>query len=206
MWTQTNEKAKMENEDHYDFEQIKSTWHGLWKQHEHFKTANPRVFLEKSPPNVLRAQMYEKNFPNSYFMIMVRNPYAVVEGILRRCKKRRPVEESIKHWVETSRKQIENIEVLKNNVWFTYEDLCDRPKEVAPKIKKFMPELSDINLRKKLRTYSQLRGWFFSTPVNLNKPQINRLLTSDIKIINANLKQNEDLLEFFGYELIGETL
>lgn len=203
MWTQTKERAKMEDESNYNFVHIKDEWHKLWKQSRHFNKANPRVFLEKSPPNVLRAQMYEKNFPNAYFMIMVRNPYAVVEGILRRCHKRRPVAECTKHWIDTSRKQIENIEVLENNVWFTYEDLCDRPKIVKPKIDAFMPEISDINLRKKLKTHSQLRGGkFFSPPVNLNKIQIKRLTADDIKIINTYLEKNLDLLEFFGYKLI----
>jgi len=127
IWTQ----GKPENfvdESRYDFEQIKSDWHKLWAQDKHFNTANPKIFLEKTPSNVLKAQMYEKHFPNAYFMIMVRNPYAFVEGILRRND--RLIEAGIKHWIATSRKQIENTETLRHSVWFTYEDLCDKPKMV----------------------------------------------------------------------------
>jgi len=65
-----------------------------------------------------------------------------------------------------------------------------------------MPELSDINLRKKLCNFSALKRWFTSAPVNLNKIQIARLSKGNIEVINKHLEGHEDLLEFFGYNLI----
>jgi hypothetical protein len=106
IWTQKN-SARFTDETNYDFDQIKADWHKVWAQDKHFKTANPKVFLEKTPSNVLKAQMYEKHFPNAYFMIMVRNPYAFIEGILRR--NNRLVEAGTKHWIATAKKQIENM-------------------------------------------------------------------------------------------------
>lgn len=203
LWSQTHQRDKMLNEDRYDFDLIKNEWGKLWAKSRHFKTANPKIFVEKSPPNVLRAQMYEKHFPNAYFMIMVRNPYAVIEGILRRHNKKRPLDQATQHWIYTSRKTIENLEVLKHSVWFKYEDLCDRPKIVTAKIKEFMPELHDIDLRKRLRTHSQLKGGaFMSAPINLNNMQIKNLSKGEIKKIGEQLANNTDLMEFFGYEII----
>jgi hypothetical protein len=73
---------------------------------------------------------------------------------------------------------------------------------VEQKIISFMPELSDINLRRKIHGFSKLKGWFTSAPINLNKAQIARLSKSNIEVINKHLKNNEDVLKFFGYNLI----
>lgn len=204
-WTQTHQLETMENEDNYDFNHIKHEWMKLWKQCPNYKTADPKVFLEKSPPNVLRAQMYEKNFPNAYFLIMVRNPYATIEGILRRCTKKRPIDIATKHWIDTTKKQIENINVLERNTYFTYEELCDTPKKAKEKIVALLPELSDIQMRKKVTMPAYVlkrNGSITMPPTNLNNKQIKNLSKEDIESINKYLEGHEDLLEFFGYEKI----
>ena len=42
------------------------------------------ILLEKSTTNIIRVQSIKKTFQNSYFICIVRNPYAQVEGIMRR--------------------------------------------------------------------------------------------------------------------------
>src|SRR4051812_21132299 len=80
-----SEKASvLEDESLYQWEKIKTIWRREWAKNPKFDIAHPRVFLEKSPANVYRATMLQKHFPNSFFLLVTRNPYAVAEGVRRR--------------------------------------------------------------------------------------------------------------------------
>lgn len=48
------------------------------------KTNIASIFTTKTPPFLLIVDQLKQNFFNTYFIFMVRNPYAVVEGISRR--------------------------------------------------------------------------------------------------------------------------
>ena len=48
------------------------------------------VFFTKSPPHLLVVQQLARHFPNPKFLFMVRNPYAVCEGICRSLVRARP--------------------------------------------------------------------------------------------------------------------
>src|SRR3954468_9737264 len=43
------------DETRYDWPRIRQRWRRQWRRNPKFRTANPRIFLEKSPANVLRA-------------------------------------------------------------------------------------------------------------------------------------------------------
>src|SRR5437868_2946618 len=94
------------DEARYHWPQIKQRWRKEWKRNPKFQTANPRVFLEKSPPNVLRAFMLQKHFSDSSFVLMQRNPYAVAEGIRRRTGI--SLNRCIQHWIRCAQHQIRN--------------------------------------------------------------------------------------------------
>jgi len=204
LWTQTKQLEDMLNENNYNFTHIRTEWMKLWEKSAHYDSAEPKIFMEKSPPNVLRAQMYEKHFPNSYFIIMVRNPYAFVEGIIKRCPKKDRTEEATNHWVETTKKQIENVSILKNNLVFTYEALCDSPKKTEKLISTFLPELADVNLRRKVTLLATVIGPKSRSmaPTNLNERQIEQLSASQINTISNILKNHTNLLDFFGYKIL----
>ena len=78
---------------------IKDVWEQYWDHTKPF-------FIEKSPPNLIRTQAILKHFDPAYFIIMVRNPYAHCEGLMRRNG------DTAKHAAEFSayclRKQAEN--------------------------------------------------------------------------------------------------
>ena len=42
------------------------------------------ILMDKTNTNIMRVDQLNKYFDNSYFLAMVRNPYAQVEGIMRR--------------------------------------------------------------------------------------------------------------------------
>ena len=63
----------------YDWPAIKKDWYAKWDQH------NPRarVRLQKSPTDLARVAMLQREFPGARFIVMARNPFAVVDGVLR---------------------------------------------------------------------------------------------------------------------------
>src|SRR3982751_2128972 len=60
IWTE--QADILSDETGYDWPEIKRRWKREWARNPKFRTANPRVFLEKSPANVLRATMLQKHF------------------------------------------------------------------------------------------------------------------------------------------------
>jgi hypothetical protein len=198
VWT---EKAEIfEDNNNYNWEMIKHTWYEIWKKDpQYINIIYNRILLEKSAPNVLRAKLLEKEFENSYFMIMVRNPYAVTEGIKR--QKGYSTERCISHWINSTKKQVENINTLSRCTWFTYENLCENPGKIEDQIKGFMPELADISFKDEI-IVNAIEGNGKNGLKNFNENHIKNLLPEDIEIINSFLSRETELLNFFGYKMI----
>src|SRR5262245_60432659 len=57
--------------------EIKRVWESYWDN-------TKPVLLEKSPPNIIRTKDILANFQPVKFVVMVRNPYAQSEGLMRR--------------------------------------------------------------------------------------------------------------------------
>ena len=92
-------------------------------------------------------------FKDSYFLITIRNPYAQIEGLLRRkwpfneygpqTTPSAPLTPTIaaEFWVRTARYQLHNLRHLKNTLFFTYEELADNPDQVVKEIISFLPKI-----------------------------------------------------------------
>ena len=187
----------------YDWERIKKAWN-----FQAF-SLNPEatVFVEKSPPFLLIINQLIKEFENARFLFMVRNPYAVVEGIRRRIIQYKlhdniPAKELL---TQASIQVINCLKIQKQNletwgdhgVFFTYEQMCEEPERVQEKIIKLVPEIDDLVLRQKLRIKDyneELR--------NMNEQQIERLTNEDIEQINEVFAPYEYILEYFNYSLL----
>jgi hypothetical protein len=197
IWT---EHADMlENESLYHWPMIKQRWRWKWSTNPKFQTAEMRVFLEKSPPNVLRAPMLQKHFENSFFILMQRNPYAVSEGIRRRTKL--PLDRCIRHWIRCARKQMRNEEELERAIRLNYEDLSERAQFCRDQILKMIPELDDLDMHKDVAVQG-VEGKIRQPIVNYNAKQIELLSDDDIAAINVELDKVPDVMEHFGYEYI----
>lgn len=197
VWTESS--ALLLDESQYDWAKIKVRWRKYWSLNPRFKTANPRIFLEKSTPNVLRAEMLQTHFDDSYFIQMVRNPYAVCEGIHRRMGY--SFERCVRHWLECSKRLIYNEGVLQNTILLRYEDLSEDSQECERRVKGLLAGLEDINLRSEVTVHS-IEGKKTQGIVNLNDKQIARLTEEQIKEISTLLAGSEDVVNHFGYKII----
>jgi hypothetical protein len=184
------------DESRYNWPAIIRRWRREWSRNPTFHTANPRIFLEKSPANVLRANMLQTHFPDASFILMQRDPYAVAEGIRRRTNL--PLGRCIQHWIRCARRQVHNERTLGRVTRLNYEDLSERPDACREQLVKFLPELSDLDLRKEVSVQS-IEGKVRRSIVNYNEQQIARLSAEDLNEINQHLKEVSDLVRYFGY-------
>lgn len=86
------------------------------------------VFLEKSPPNSAKTRWLQKHFENAYFVGLIRDAYAVSEGITRKAdpkhlKNSWPIEMSAYQWKRSNEVLLQDSEYLKRFIWVKYEEL-----------------------------------------------------------------------------------
>jgi hypothetical protein len=176
----------------FPWPEIKHRWEQEWDMKK-------PVLLEKSPPDIVRAFEIERVFRPSYFIAMIRDPYAFCEG--RRRRHKTAIELSAKFWVTCATYQLQNIKGLENVIYFRYEDFAEHPEWAKSQILSFMPELRDLDATKSFKVRSIQEGSAHKIH-NLNQVKIDQLSARDIREINCVLRKNDDLMAFYGYQYL----
>ena len=179
-------------ENKFDWNYIKKIWHRYWD-------GSKSILLEKSPPNIIRTNEIENNFTPIKYLAMVRNPYAHIESQIRRTN--RSVEKAAEFTINCYEYQKYNIERFKNKIlFFTYEDLTNRPNYKKNEIIEFIPDLTKLNINKKFEDHTKRTN--NKNITNLNDSKISKLTREQKNIINKTLLTRKDLLDYFGYDII----
>ena len=157
-------------------------------------------FITKTPPDTLRARLIQAYFPDAYFIAIVRNGYAVSEGIIRKrkCDPERPqfeglfttIDEAAEQWFRANTIIVSNQRFLKNYMIVRYEDLVQNPERVLLSILEFCG----------------LDAEGFPVPSftqGLNEEQISRLSDYEIEMIT---RIAAPMLVHFGYDVTKEKL
>jgi hypothetical protein len=124
MWIDREDLFRLtENDTGPDVIRIKKEW-GMRLD------LSKRILLEKSPPNAARTRWLQKHFENAHFIGLIRNGYAVAEGISRKGDPKHiaggwPIERSAKQWARSNEILRDDAKHLKNFVWVKYEDFVD---------------------------------------------------------------------------------
>ncbi len=186
----------------YDWARSKKAWYLQAAAHRH----DAPVFHTRSPPFLSIADQLASNFCDPHFLLMVRNPYAALEGIVRR-RTRAPLIDNpdnlarvaATHLMRCFAMQKQNIERLgERAIHFTYEQLCADPRSIAFRIEEFMPELGPLDLTQKL----EVKGTYDEPLRNMNDDQIARLSQVQLDEANSVFLEHEELLSYFNYALI----
>jgi Sulfotransferase family len=156
----------------------------------------PGVLLEKTPWNSLRARWLQHNFRPSRFLIIVRNPYAVCEGIMRR--KGHNAEAAATHWRTLHEILLQDMPHLDHCQLFRYEDLCADVPGQLERFEEFL-ELDlpfDRNLSQRQFRTNNIDNK--PSPIeDFNKNSLERLGAEDIGIITSIAGS---IMRQFGYE------
>ena len=192
----------------YDWPRTRKAWYfHAWAAHP-----AASVFVAKSPPHLLCVEQLARHFRNARFLFMVRNPYAVCEGICRRYRTifperyRRQFGEraesllaaAANHVVNCLAWQRRNIEAWRDSgVFFTYESMCADPTGTAQAIRALVPQLEDLNLRQRLavKDYDEML-------TDMNPRHLARLDADEIEALSRVFRQHRDVLAYFDYDIM----
>ena len=170
--------------------------HHIWNRY--WNKSKP-ILLEKSPPNICRAEKIQEEFMKGKFICLVRSPYAQIEGEMRRYKTK--AKEAAELSIQYLKYQKRNIEQLKDTLLISYEELTQNTDTIKESIITFLPELSDINTELKFTAHN-IRAEKSMRITNLNPEKIARIKENDLSIINSIFKEEEALLNYFNYQII----
>src|SRR5690606_18802337 len=176
------------------------------KQWSHFYNSDKDFLLEKSISNSPRLQFFNEEFRPAWFIHIVRNGYAVAEGIHRKAevmkgnpyyeKGNYPFSLCAKQWVR-SLEVFENVKKeLQNVIEIQYEDLAENPSKVVNSI------LERMGLEKFPENYFDKSFTIHekdSKIKNMNASSFKRLDFNDIKAINEVAGK---YLTAYGYKLL----
>ena len=203
--------AQVANPSLHDWPRTRHAWY--FQAHAWRPEAS--VFVEKSVRNPAQVRMLAGNFGNARFLFVVRDPYAVCEGICRTFRRRfprlahagawggRPFEEvAAAHVVNILRMQARNLDDFGHRgVFFTYEEMCAQPEGVAERIRALVPALDDLQLRRRLT----LKSTYDEMLVDMNARHVARLNAPQIAAFNRVFEPARDVIEGFGYALLAPS-
>lgn len=156
------------------------------------------VIVEKTPANAARAEWLQKVFPNSRFIGLVRNGYAVAEGIRRKAKQ--PLDSGARHWNAVNRLMRQTSLGLDRYLEMRYEDLASDPAASMIGICDFIGIENEQSRRLANLTESEAQRaltTIFGPVRNCNPESISRLSNDDISIIRNNAGE---MLEYHRYK------
>lgn len=107
--------------------------------HDWLYDARPRdrkYFLEKTTANAVRMRWIQTAIPNSFFIGVIRNGYAVCEGIRRKGNKN--LSRAAKHWATVNEIMAGDSGMIKNYLQVRYEDMVHKPAETLEVVGHFL--------------------------------------------------------------------
>lgn len=153
------------------------------------------LIVEKTTVNALRMRWLQRVFPNCRFICMVRNGFAVCEGIRRKGKK--SVERGARHWNFVNQKMISEATGVNHSLFIKYEDLVDRGSTVSRDLSEFLA-IEKKEIENALQKKYLFRAAGQPQPVaNMNPASFEKLTQSDIQKIHDIAST---MLQHYGYD------
>ena len=178
----------------------------LKRQWSHFYDAKKQIHLEKSISNMTRLNFFNQNFQPAWFIHIVRNGYAVAEGINRKAEVMDgnpfqdlggyPITSCARQWVRSLEVFEENKKELPNVIEIKYEELSENPSEVVNQI---LERMGLIKFPEDYFTKTFSIHEKNSKIKNMNPGSLKRLKREDIQAIN---EVAERYLIKYGYKVL----
>ena len=173
---------------------IRAAWDGYWDR-------SKPVLVEKSPPNLVHAEAIAAHFDPAAFVVMVRDPFAHCEGLMRR--NGWSVELAAAFSGQCLARQRENVDGLERVMRLTYEELARDPRGAADRIEQFVPALGRLDADREFTVHRGDAGGdrlVEAAVEDLNAEKIARLSAAQIDAISAGLQPYQGALRYWGYE------
>ena len=157
----------------------------------HFNDVTKPVLVEKTPVNAARTRWLQKHFERAHFIGMVRNGYAVAEGIRR--KEGHPIDIAARVWARSNEIMLRDFEKLEHRILIRYEDLTESFEALMSQVWSLL-ELDPPNESFSDRTWQVHEK--YSRITNMNGRSFAALTEEDRRRIEASAG---DMLVKLGY-------
>lgn len=147
------------------------------------------VVVEKTTANAVRMRWLQSIFKNCYFIGLVRNGYAVAEGIRRKGSK--SLVRGARHWNCVNRMMLDDAHHLEHYTAVRYEDIVNEPICEIERLLEFL-EISNSDITSLERKIGNIR--------DCNDESISSLSQWDIAQIYHEARE---MLERYGYSSSG---
>jgi Sulfotransferase family len=171
----------------------------VWEFQAEADNADAELLIIASPPFLMISELLAQAFPDANFLILLRHPLAVIEGILRGTagEDAALVEPAFQHVIRGMEYQHANVQTLGSRaLTIRYEDMCASPDNVGAAILQLAPELRAVDLMQPIA----VKGRYDEALRNMNGDAMARLDPAMRAQIEARLADRADLLAAFGYE------
>jgi Sulfotransferase family len=149
------------------------------------------MILEKTTANAVRLRWLQLAFPEAAFVGIVRNGYAVVEGIKRKGNK--SVARGARHWRHVNEIMLNDAEHVKKFILVRYEDFVKAPRDTLFRIAEFL-NLQVEDMWAEYSSRAAIR--------DMNAESIRRLDEEEVRVITH---EAGDLLARMGYARLAEA-
>lgn len=158
------------------------------------------MILEKTTANAVRMRWLERALPGAAFIGIVRNGYAVVEGIKRKGGK--SVARGARHWRLVNEMMLSDAKQVRNFLLVRYEDLVAAPERTLSGISEFL-DLKSNDIWTAFQNHdANLTDDSRISFVDMNARSISRLDESELGIITH---EAGELLASLGYSRLAES-
>jgi len=188
-----------------NWELVRSVW---LEKIELIRASNQDVelFIEKSPPNLVRMDQLIDVFPKHSLMAFNRNPYASCSSILYRYNspEDKDEEERIKNVSRIADKWVSRSGWIKRWIdkWqitnFTYEQFCAEPAVYVSELAVKLPVLQTVDVNRSIK----VKDYKMQEIVDCNVEQISKLAQKEVDAISEVLTKNPEVVSFFGYDIL----
>lgn len=156
-----------------------------------------KYLVEKSPPNTVRSLWLQEHFVPSSFIAIVRNPYAVCEGIRRR--NQYSLQRAAIHWVTANQIMLEDMKLLRRCVFLKYEDLTSDVPGSMEKLRYFLGLRAQFDLEACTHVTAHTMCEDQEGVHDMNHQSVSRLSREELDLINDIAGT---MMRRFGYELL----
>ncbi|MCW3836917.1 sulfotransferase family protein [Sphingomonas canadensis] len=185
----------------HDWRRTRDAWHAQATAQDPAAS----VFVTSSPPFLLNVAALRQAFSDARFLFLTRNPYAAIEGIMRRADQQ-PLEPGEDIRIVAARHLAVCLARQRNNLLdhgdigmaLSYEEMCADPRGTAARVAALVPALEGFEWPDRIA----VKGIEGRPIADMNADQIARLSENDRSVISATLREQQADLEWFGYSYL----
>lgn len=149
-----NEKARLDENSalisETNKQKLLQEWGRYWEP-------NKSIWVEKSPPNLIRTRFFQKLFPEALFITIIRHPIAVACATQKWSKT--SLGSLIKHWLKAYDIYTKDKAYLKQELLISYEDMIAHPDEIIDRIESFVNISIHYDNQLKNKNHHYFKRW-----------------------------------------------